>query len=244
MKVPPFVLAVAVGGCGLVSSNTLSYDYAFDPQHFMEKLGDTAATVPTMACDATASPDPCAALQSGLPMGAATLQCEASSSTCIAVADVRLLYPVDLSMQSLPGPVVQYGVDNVTIQKVAYWVMTNTVNVPIPPIDLYVAPAAAKDEHDSRAVQIGSVAMLPAHSAVCADAADPKGDSSAPNGTAVCDVKLTTQGELALGAFAKDYKTPFQFIAHTKLVAHGGDPLPTGTIDFYLRPTVSFSVLK
>jgi hypothetical protein len=245
MKVRPFVLALAVGGCGLVNSKTLSYEYAFSPQQFMEKLGDekAAATVPTMACDPAASPDPCAALQAQLPASAATLQCDAATSSCIAVADVRLPYPIDLSQQSLPGPVVQYGVDNVTIEKVAYWVMTNTVNVAIPPIDLYVAPAAAKDEHDARAVQIGSVAMLPARSNVCADAADPKRDEAA-NGAAVCDLKLTPQGDLALAAFVKDYKTPFQFIAHTRLVAHGGEPLPVGSIDFFMRPTVSFSILK
>lgn len=247
MKVPRFLLVVAVGGCGLVKSNALSYDYAFDPpQQFMEKLGDanTMATVPTMACDPNASPDPCAALQSSVPMGAAVMECEAASSTCVAVADVRLLYPIDLSMQNLPGPVVQYGADSVSIEKVAYWVMTNTVNVALPPIDLYVAPAAAKDENDSRAVQIGSVASLPAKSTACADARDDKGDPAAPTGATVCDVKLTPAGELALSGFVKDYKTPFQLIAHAKLVAHAGDPLPTGTLNFFVRPTVSFSVLK
>lgn len=245
MKVRPFVLALAVGGCGLVNSKTLSYEYAFDAQQFMEKLGDDKVTdtVPDMPCDPAAVPDPCAALQAQLPATAATLQCDAMTSRCIAVADVRLPYPIDLSRQSLPGPVVQYGVDTVHVEKVAYWIMSNTVKSPIPPIDLYVAPAAAKDETDKRAMQIGSVAMLPAKSAVCGDAADPKGDPGA-NGAAVCDLKLTPQGELALAAFVKDYKTPFQFIAHTRLVARGGDPLPTGTLDFFVRPTVSFSVIK
>ena len=245
MKVRPFVLALAIGGCGLVNSHSLSYPYAFDAQQFMEKLGDekTDATVPMMPCDPAASPDPCAALSAQLPASAATMQCDAASASCIAVADVRLPYPIDLSRQNLPGPVVQYGVDTVSIEKVAYWIMTNTVNVELPPIDLYVAPAAAKDENDARAVQLGSVARLPAKSAVCGDAADPDKYSEA-NGAAVCDLKLTPQGELALAAFVKDYKTPFQLIAHARVVAHGGEPLPTGTIDFFIKPTVSFSVLK
>jgi hypothetical protein len=239
-------LALAVTGCGLVNGKTLSYQYAFDAQQFMQKLGDerTSATVPAMACDPAASPDPCVALQMQLPaMETAKMQCDSTSRACIAVADVRLPYAVDLSQQNLPAPVVTYGVDTVSVEKVAYWIMTNTVNVVMPPIDLYVASSAAKDERDPSAKLIGSVAMLAAKSAVCADAADH--DTTEPSmGAAVCDVKLSETGQAAMALFVKDYKTPFQLIAHTRIVAKGGDPLPVGTINFFVRPTVSFSVLK
>jgi hypothetical protein len=164
---------------------------------------------------------------------------------CAAIVDVRLPYPIDLSMQSLPAPVVQYGADKVSIQKIAYWVMTNRVNVDIPPIDVYVASAAAKDENDASAKLVGTVAKLPAMSHTCADPADSAGDQAAAMVMApVCDVKLMDAGESALASFVKDYKTPFQFIAHVKIVAHAGDPLPTGTLAFFVRPTVEFSVLK
>lgn len=246
MKSGSLLLAVTVAGCGLVNSNSLSYEYAFDAQQFMQKLGDEkppTPTVPMMNCDPTTSPDPCLALQSQLPSSAARLTCDVATRSCVAFVEVRLPYPVDLSQQNLPAPVVQYGIDKVTIEKVAYWVMTNTVNVAIPPIDLFVASSAAKDERDPSAKQIGSVAMLPARSAACADSADSKSDPMA-NGAAVCDIKLSDAGQAAMATFIKDYKTPFQLIAHTKLVARAGDPLPVGTIDFFVRPTVSFSILK
>lgn len=248
MKSSRLLLALALAGCGLVNGKTLSYEYAFDAQEFTQKLGDerTVATVPSMACDPAASPDPCAALQAQLPtMSAARMQCDAPTRACAAVADVRLPYPVDLSQQSLPPAVVRYGVDTVTIEKVAYWIVKNTVNVPVPPIDLYVASSAAKDERDPSAKQIGSVTMLPAKSATCADTVDSKGDPmAATTMSTVCDVRLSETGQAAMALFVKDYKTPFQFIAHTRIVAHGGDPLPVGTLDFFVRPTVSFSVLK
>ena len=246
MKLRRLSIALALAGCGLVNGKSISYEYAFDAQQFMEKLGDerTMSVVPTMACDPSASPDPCAALQQQpVPAGAPKMQCDSASRACIAVADVRLPYPVDLSQQSLPPAVVTYGVDTVSVEKIAYWIMSNTVNVALPPIDLYVASSAAKDENDSSAKLVGSVAMLAAKSATCADAADPKGDSAAGM-AAVCDVKLSETGQAAMALFIKDYKTPFQFIAHTKIVAHGGDPLPVGSISFFVRPTVSFSVLK
>jgi hypothetical protein len=79
----------------------------------------------------------------------------------------------------------------------------------------------------------------------CADPADPIGDDAAKMIMApVCDVKLNDAGQSALATFVKDYQTPFQFIAHTRIVAHAGDPLPTGTIAFFVRPTVTFSVLQ
>jgi len=239
------LLALAAG-CGLVNSNTLSYEYAFDPpQSFMENFGDASnmAAVPSMACDPAAATDSCATLLPPAMLGAATLSCDATSRMCAAVVDVRLAYPVDLSMQNLPAPVVQYGVDKVSIEKIAYWIMNNQVNVEIPPIDLYVASSAAKDENDPSAKLVGTVSKLPPKSQ-CTDAADPAGDKAAPMGVSVCDVKLSDAGQSALAGFVKDYKTPFQFIAHTKVVAHAGDPLPTGALSFFVRPWVLFSVLK
>jgi hypothetical protein len=246
MKLHPLGLALALAGCGLVNSNTFSYSYAFDAQEFMETLGDekTMATVPMMACDPTSATDQCGALVPASMLGAARLSCDTITRTCAAVVDVRLPYPVDLSMQSgLPSAVVRYGVDKVSIDKIAYWIMTNRSNVDIPPLDLYVASAAARDEGDASAKLVGTVAKLPAMSHACADPADSTPDPMA--GTApVCDAKLNEAGKSALAAFVKDYKTPFQFIAHTKIVAHAGDPLPTGTLAFFVRPTVEFSVLQ
>jgi hypothetical protein len=250
MKSGPLLLAVTITGCGLVNSNSLSYEYAFDAQQFMEKLGDEKApmaTVPTMACDPTVRPDPCAALQTQMPAGAAVLSCDPPTRSCVAVIDVHLPYPVDLTRQSapVPAPVVQYGVDNVRIEKVAYWVATNTANVTIPPIDLFVASSAAKDQLDPSAKLIGSVASLAPRSPACADPADNAGDvKMLANGAPACDVTLSDSGRAAMATFVKDYKTPFQLIAHAKITARGGDPLPVGTIDFFVRPSVSFSILK
>lgn len=241
---PHLLLALCVGGCSLINSGTIGYDYSFDAQQFSQKLGDetTKATVPMVACDPSSKMDACAAAQVNLPATAARLVCDAPSKTCVADVELRLPFPVDLSMQSLPAPVVQYGVDNVAVKKIAYWIMTNTLNVNLPPIDLFVASSSAKDETDISAVKLGAVAGLPAGSS-CVDAADSAGDAMAGT-AAVCDLMVSSAGETALGNFVKNYQTPFQFIAHTKFTIHAGEPLPTGTLDFFVRPTVRFTVLK
>src|SRR3954466_12769488 len=107
MKYHPLWLALAVAGCGLVNSNTFSYTYGFDAQEFMETLGDEKSmnTVPTVPCDPTSSMDQCSAALPASMLGAAKLSCDTTSRTCAAVVDVRLPYPIDLSMQSLPSPV-------------------------------------------------------------------------------------------------------------------------------------------
>jgi hypothetical protein len=239
-----FVVAVCAGGCSLINSGTIGTDYAFDPQQFSATLGDAkSGTVPAVPCDPTSKTDVCAMAQAGLGSTLARLSCDAPTKLCIANVELRLPYPVDLSMQSLPPNVVSYGVNNVAIKKIAYWVKTNMVNVPLPPIDLYVAASSAKDESDPSAVKIGSVAGLPAMRSTCVDAADPDGDSAA-NGAPVCDLTLSATGETALGTFVKNYQTPFQFIAHTAFKVKAGDPVPTGLLDFFVRPTVRFTVLK
>jgi hypothetical protein len=236
------LVAVAVGGCSLINSGTIGTDYSFDPQMFSQSLGDTSGMVPKIACDPTSKMDACAAAQAGLGSTLARLSCDPTTKSCVANVELRLPYPVDLSMQSLPSGVVQYGVDNVAIKKIAYWV-NDGVNVALPPIDLWVASSSAKDETDPSAQKIGSMAGLPARSTSCLDAADTAGDPAA-NGTPVCDLMLLSAGETALGNFVKNYQTPFQFIAHTKFVITAGEPLPTGTISFSVRPTVRFTVLK
>jgi hypothetical protein len=243
------VWAALVGGCNLVDISTLSVNYAFDAQHYMQKFGDasSAPAVPTVACDPTAmgAGDPCAAAQARLPAGYnATLACDAKSKQCVASAELRLLYTVDLTKAQtpLPSEVIQYGINSVTLQKVAYWVVMNSLNVTIPPIDLYVAPQAAKDE--TMGTRLGTIGMLPAGAKACTDPVDGKGDPDA-QGATVCDLPLTSDGTGALQDAIKNYKTaPFQIIAHTKVSAKGGEPLPGGAIDFYVRPTVNIGILK
>jgi len=246
MKRRPFWLALAVGGCGLINANTLSYDYNFDVEQFSQSVGDKnqPGTLPNIPCTAGASPDPCAAMS--LPSG---LSAACVNNSCQATADIRLSYAVDLSKANtpLPSAVLQYSIDHVSIKRIAYWIDLDGLNVPVPKIDIFVAAAGAKDETDRSAVQVGSVAMLPAKAVACADSVDT--DAAAPSGKTVCDVPLTDAGQAALANFVKQAanpstQVPFQLIAHTTVTAKAGDPIPSGELQFSVHPSVSFSLLK
>jgi hypothetical protein len=244
MKRWQFVLSAAVTGCGLINSNILSTDYAFDAQEYRADLGQNGdGKVPVVPCDPAAQPDPCAPMQLGERIVAA---CDKDSARCVAVADVSLAYTVDsrTAKTPLPAPVVQYSIDHVRIKKLAYWLTRDELNVAVPPIDLYVAPVAAVDERDLKAEKIGSIAGLPAHASNCVDNVDKAGDPAA-NTSAVCDVELSETGQAALARYIKEYKsTPFKLIAHTRIVARGDEPVPSGMLEFVVRPTVTFSLLS
>jgi hypothetical protein len=242
----------ASASCSLIDSNGLHIGYSFDAQHFTEKVGDSSAgTLPDVACQAGQSPDPCAAAQSNLPAAYAkdtTVTCSAATHKCVATTTVRLPQLIDLrtAQTPLPSDAVQFGISAVAIDRIAYWVAAggNTLNVATPPFDLYVAPQAAMDEHDANAVKLGSVASLPAGSDACADMVDSKGDPMAGS-QRVCDVPLTQAGQAALSDYIKNYKTaPFKIIVAATINATGGTPVPAGMLDFFVRPSVTLSILK
>lgn len=245
-----YVAAVALtAGCSLVDSNGLHIGYSFDPQHFTENLGDptNAQTIPHVPCTAGASPDMCtqAATMANIPMTMVDVIC-ASGGDCGATASFTLPQKIDLrnAMTPVPKEAVQFGVSAVSIDKISYWVASNTLNTATPPVEIWVAPDTARDISDPAAVKLGTVASLAAKSSACADPVDSAGDSAAM-GHMVCDVPLTDAGQKALAGFVKNFMmAPFQIFVHATLSADAGSPVPAGMLDLYVRPSVTLSILK
>ena len=204
MKLHRLWLALALGaGCGLVNSNTLSTDYAFDPpQEFIETFGDpsSTATVPMVACDPTASTDAVRGAGAAVDVGRGQAVVRPTSRMCAALVDVRLAYPVDLSMQNLPAAVVQYGVDKVSIEKIAYWVEETTSTSRSRPS----TSTSRRRRPRTRATRAPSSSApsskLPAMATACTDAADPDGDPMRQaQMSPVCDVKLIGRRPVGAG---------------------------------------------
>jgi hypothetical protein len=238
----------ALAGCSLVDSSALNIGYTFDPQEFKQSIGDerSTATMPRVACAPGEMPDPCAAVNAQLPAGSPMASCDGTKMECVATMDIRLPQQVDLRSAKTPVPdqVVQLGASTVGIDRVNYWAATNTLNVPTPPIDIYVAAATARDEHDPSAVKLGSIASLPAKSRACGDPQDPN-DDAVKMGQTVCSMPLTKAGQDALAGFIKNFRNaPFQIIVRATLTAGADTPVPAGTIDVFVRPRVIFGILR
>ncbi len=246
MRVLLLAAALVTGGCGLIQ-NDIGFDYSFDAQEFMKSLGMGATTsmVPVVACTPGAMPDPCLAVAAQIPATSGN-KVSCVNNQCQATAEFSLPQKIDLRQAKTPVPneVLNFAIDHVTISKIAYWAMKNTLTITTPPIEIYVAPEAATDEKDAKAVLLGSVASLPANSRACGDTPD-AADPAAKMGQTVCDMMLTEPGKTALAEYVKNFKTtPFKIIAHATLTAKGGESVPSGDIDLFVRPTVRFSIIK
>lgn len=237
------VFAAGLGsGCSILSNDGLNLDYSFTPLDFQEKFEAVAGNFPSVPCGSDSTVCEAAAAQLGDPSisGACSID---GSNTCSATVTMRLSYTINLSEQSgFPEQALQYGVRAVTLSKVTYWLSKNSLNTATPGIALYVAPETAIDETDSRAKLLGTVASVPAASDKCADAIDPAGDGAAPTGTQVCRVPLDDAGRTALQTFAVDYKTPFKILVYGKKTFSAGEPVPSGTLGFSVRPTVGLAI--
>lgn len=239
------VLHAAAGACSLVDSSGVHIDYAFDPQEYRQDVNPgVMGMLPDVACTPGQAPDPCAAVQTQIPPDSGTVACDPVLKKCVATVDISLPQEVDLRQARTPIPdqAVQLGIDAVSVHRVAYWIIENTLNVPTPTVELYVGPQSAGDYRDPRAVKLGSVAPLSAGSNACGDKAST--DSEA-RGKPVCDMQLSADGQRALGDYVKNYRqAPFKLIARALPRAEPGMPLPSGRIHFALRPTVRLTIIK
>lgn len=240
-------LLLCASGCNLIDTNGVHIGYSFDPQEFKQSVGSGGSpmTLPTVACTPGAMPDPCAQAGAQLPPDSATVSCDGAQKSCVATVELRLPQTIDLrnAQTPLPDDATRFGIDAVAIDHVAYW-GANSLNVATPPVDLYVAAEAAKDETDPSAVKLGSVAPIPASSGRCGDPADTE-DPAAKSGQMVCDMPLTDAGQKALAGFVKNFRSePFKLIVRATITAKGGDPIPEGSLDLFVRPSVTLSILK
>ncbi len=244
-KAVAFLLPVA--GCGLIAATGLQTDYSFDALKYVSpEFGDPKlpATFPDIPCDPAA--DTCQADTALVPLANLTAVCDATLKKCVGRGVIRVSETVDIAKQmesSFPAQAIEFGVQLVEVKRVTYWIEKNTLNHATPSIDIYVAPVAAKNETDPKAALLAKLSSVPMGSYNCADPVYDKGDTRAPQGVSVCSAPMFDAGKNALGDFVKNYKTPFQVIAHAVTVAKPGDPVPAGSIGFSARPTVGLKIL-
>lgn len=88
----------------------------------------------------------------------------------------------------------------------------NGLNVALPTIELYVAPASVTSHTGNGAKRIGTIPRQPA----------------AFKGTV--QLPLDDAGQQAFSNFARDFQTPFNFIMSASVVIKSGEPTPMGKI--------------
>lgn len=213
---PLVALGAVVVGCGLISSDvaTIRFNlptrtYSFDSASFNVPAGLTV----DIPCGDGQLINDCCHPPAGLPGPDCTtmmIACEPNDSganVCTATMDVSQSQMMNLGQEvaklnSLTGLV------SIKINRITYQVTANTLNINVPDIGLYLAPAGVSDVN--QAMKFGT---LPAITA---------GDT--PTG----DVILESNAAQVLAVYTKNIQSPFNFIAATTVkVSHA----PTGRID-------------
>jgi hypothetical protein len=218
------VLAVA-GGCGLVSSDVTTIKFAlparsyrFDTQQAAWKTSTATsfASVPAIAC--TADTDCCSPAVMALGIDCSSLICDPGSGTCAFVVTVEAPpQQIDLK-QSVPPSLQSQSVIDISVDQITYDVTENSMNIDLPPVQLFIANDGATSADDPSAVPFGTVPVIP------------KG-------------KTSTGSQVTLAAGAKDafinighhLGTPFTFLARSRIVVPGGTPVPSGALGLTIQ---------
>ena len=210
------LVVLGATGCGLLSADLTRVSfylptktYSFDTASWQLPAG----TVPSVAC--TTAADCC-----GLPgLDCTTHQLSCDSGMCALHQTVTVSQSLNLG-QEVPEVHSAQSLADVLISQIKYTVVS-TLNVPLPPVTIYLAPSGVVDPGDARAKKFGTVPPSPAAM------------------TTSGSVALEPDAQTTFAGYAQMVDTPFMFIATTTVVVAGGMPIPMGAADVSVTGTVS-----
>jgi hypothetical protein len=211
--------ALALSGCGLISSDVTNFDLTLPEKSFSVdasgyQINQQAADT-FLGTSCASSPNVCAsAASSACPMDC-TGECSTTTSKCVLNLDVGVYQMIDLvSEKPELKSINDEPVIKVTIDSVTYRVPQNTLNVGTPQMTVYVAPMSVMDPKDPMAKQVGTIAPVAAGQTV-----------------GMADMAYTSDGKQNLMDVMSTYKNPFNVIVGADLEVKQGDPVPTGRLD-------------
>jgi hypothetical protein len=222
-----------VQGCGLISSDVTNFDLTLPDKKFtIDASGwkvDTSKApglfspggmLQTMQC--SSNPTACSsAVMQACPTGC-TGSCNATTNSCELSLDISLSQPVNLVMEKPELQTINSEpVIKVTIDRVTYEVLNNSLNVATPTISVYVAPMSVLKASDTQAKLIGTIPAIP-----------PGWMTSGPE-----MLMFTPTGKAQLVDIMSHFKTPFNVLVGSSLRITAGDSLPTGKLEAVVHIT-------
>lgn len=211
-------LAGSVASCGLIDSSVDDFTLGFPRKDFtvdtaqwqITVMGDTFPTIP---CSATSE---CQAAASSLCAANCTASCEASM--CQAHVPVSLFKSFNLALDAPEYQTIdEQTAISVHVDSVEFIVETNTMNVAVPPLDVYMAPIDVTDSSSPSALRIGTVTSV------------------GPGQTGSQELQTDAAGEANLEMFMSNFRTPFNVIVSSTVNISAGDPVPMGMLQGYVK---------
>ena len=215
-------LAVALSGCGLISSDVTNFNLDLPDKKFSIDTAswnvDQQMADQVLDTQCTASSQCMAAAEA-----ACAMDCSGTcnpSMRCTINLDVGLHTSVNLLMEK---PELQQindkAVIEVEIDDITYLVEQNSLNVATPEIGVYVAPVSVMDPNDAMAKRIGTIPPVEAGMTTATPA----------------KMMFTADGRANLTTAMGNFKTPFNIIVGSTLTMSAGTPVPQGRLDAIIR---------
>lgn len=209
--------ALALAGCGLIDPDIADFDLSLPEKKIVVDSSQwqltTDATLPVVDCSQNAGVCALGITQLCGAEGVCFGSCNANQACDVTVL-VNLWHPFDLAkekpeLKEIEGkPLV-----SITINRIAYKVIENTMNIDSPEMTVYAAPGSVMSPGDPQAQAIGTLPTVPAGTTV---------DEQ--------DVILSADGKAILAGYMKQYSVPFNVIVGTSVNISPGDQVPTGKL--------------
>ena len=207
-------LAGALTGCGLIDPDITDFDLSLPPKAFEVNTEQWELTSDAMfpAVDCSTEPGVCSAGASMLCTGANCFASCGDNGTCEVLVQVDLRQPVDLATEKPELAKIEgQPIVSVTIERIWFDIIENTMNVDAPELAVYVAPSNVLSSGSPQALEVGTIPPILA------------GETMMDG-----ELELTPEGEQHLKDFMKDYQTPFNVIIGGVELVQAGDPVPMG----------------
>jgi hypothetical protein len=207
----PLLLGWAAGCGALIGPDVDDQPLSFPEREFRldaDELGLTSsvAVMPTVACgqcldevDSFCDGDDCRAV------------CDEGSDTCSAQVNVALSETYDLREDGIGFGGIEVDAP-IVIDGFEFEIVTNTLDVATPVIEIYVAPVTVAAITDSRAKLIGTIRPL------------------APGEKGRFSLTFSADGRGHLQDVLDAYLTPFNLLVVTQVSVGAGEAVPTGML--------------
>jgi len=216
----------AWAGCGLsdlANTSSLAFplptsSFAIDPAS--EGLGDVpVGVVPAVSCSPENATQSCCG-SGGIPFSCDDLEVTCTDGVC--GLDLSSVNKQSISLSEAVDGAGRWAdgvIQEVTVREISY-AFVNNLNVPLPAIDVYVAPEGVESIEVNDGARF--VVRLPAQ---------PAGLSGSET------VTVGSAGRSAFASLATNYRTTFSVLAHARLELRPNDLVPQGRAEVTLGGT-------
>jgi hypothetical protein len=229
VSLPMFVHALVLsglGGCGLVDSNVADFDLTLPQKKFTVdastwNVNETAAAAYlSTRCDSM--PQICGqAAVNACKTASCSGRCDGASMTCVLGLGISTYQAIDLLAEKPELKTINdQPLIKVTIDKITYQVVTNTLSVDTPEMTVFLAPNTVMSALDPQAKPIGRIPPVKASSTLMA----------AP-------LEFTDTGKADLIAAMNNFKVPFNVIVGASITINSQTQIPVGKLEAAIQIT-------